>query len=458
MRLAPLFVIVLAACAVETSAPVVVEPVSLATWCADAIQIAHERGTQCHGATYASDPEYMNLSLERTCRSVEPAIAAGRVTFDGLAAARCLASARSSLALGCRWNLEAFDHPVCGEVFFGTVENGAECLPHDGWGIAPPVECRAGICVGSGDACPAACRARPALGEHCDDGTLRCGAGQRCADGECRTLPGENELCLLGSCGDGLVCLRLEGESRCRPRATPETQCGDDFVCAPFGGMRCVESICEMVLRLGDPCVASYNCPDGLVCRSEPESVEKACRPPATLNESCVEHDACAEGTYCQEFPSDTFPTPARCVRLLAAGEPCERDLVCAIGLWCDTSSRVCTPKIAQGQPCNPVFGHDAQCSPPQTCRADGVCGPAPKRGDACDPDDRRTCSADSVCDRVSSVCVAPPGRGEPCNPNSDYPCAGADHCRCVEDGCDRESGIGPHVCVEIDPFVESCR
>ena len=133
-------------------------------------------------------------------------------------------------------------------------------------------------------------------------------------------------------CGTGLVCRKVEGSSRCEPRATDGTTCGADN--------ECVSALCvnTSIALIGSSyfCIGSTppsqegqhracstyepvttriaDCPGSLVCRPyyfDPTSIlkEERCEPPAHLGETCFEDDDCGVGLVCLDASGLTTGT-----------------------------------------------------------------------------------------------------------------------------------------------------
>lgn len=213
---------------------------------------------------------------------------------------------------------------------------------------------------------PAVCRSPPAVGDPCFSG-LPCAEGAVCAidafpNGTCASLPGEDEPCIDGSCGEGLYCaFATEGGDLCRARGAAGDDCLN--VGAPFDGA----------------------CRDGLFCANAGECVEPG-----------------GEGDPCSSFSTES----------------------CRDGFWCDRASGTCTAaQGGDGDPCNPLAAES--CAGDLTCHCEAndwnqcgavsreqvatdVCRPVRPAGAECFRD--QECGLDAFCDRVDPDSATAPG------------------------------------------------
>lgn len=141
----------------------------------------------------------------------------------------------------------------------------------------------------------------------------------------------------------------------CLPGCTDDTDCPTDRICNPTGGGRCFDPTAS----LGDPCVASSDCPDGGGCASERRSgypggmcigfgCDEAantgcpgdfqCAPGPHGSGRCL--DGCAVDTDCRDgyacLPMESSPD-----RLVCA-PACTSDTQCTDGRTCDTAAGTC--------------------------------------------------------------------------------------------------------------------
>ncbi len=434
-----------------------VTSVALEVWCAESESLNAARSAQYYGEWWASNPTQQQMAAERACLMTAPSIGAGRLGYDGLAAARCLEEARLRVAEGPAWVLDIFGHESCSKVFKGNVGTGEIC--DNGSHSHGQEECADGTCILELGACAPTCHAAVAVGERCTINfqTLRCAGNLPCSDGVCKSLPGLGEACVLGRCEEGLVCINSNNTGdRCEVRATPETGCSAERYCMQVGGVRCVDGVCRLQLREGDPCVAYYNCPADTVCRRiDGVSDSKVCSLPGLHGEDCFADLDCGSDGWCRSADTDVGGVPGTCEPRLGSGANCGRHNQCEASLWCHygLETPVCSPRSVLGDSC---IGY-LHCIDGLLC-SQGVCRVPPKLGDSCDFLDPQTCSTDTVCGE-SGRCEPPAGLGQPCNPRGNFPCVGAASCECRSaDECDHGAWQGPYVCAaQRDSILTEC-
>ena len=331
--------------------------------------------------------------------------AAGRLSYDPVAAARCVG------ALGC---VSAFDAnrllgshstrddgaaspSVCGQVFRGNLAAGKPC--------EDDAECATGRCWG----CPGVCTAAAAAkGDSCD-AVLPCADGLYCVNqhcvpfrprhaGEsCSTLRGDLALDAL-ECDAGLYCaLDQRGQTgQCVALKAPGTACTWADQCSEW---RCVAGKCADKLladTLGKPCTnlasgPGMDCRFGEVCVTYPWTSTGICAP-NTGPWPCGAA-LCPAGTLCASA------TPPTCLVPGQPGESCAVNPLCTHGCGADK-------KCAAWKPCK-TPNHVGW------CEADYATYALP--GDACKT--KNDCwwqvniameCTDGVCARVNPACAYP--------------------------------------------------
>lgn len=278
----------------------------------------------------------------------EPALAqavdAGRVRYDGTAAAACRQRARTT----CDTTRRPWD---CDGVFTGTMGQGEPCTMN--------VECRGGLwCDSSVGTCPGVCAPQRADGAAATS-SVQCTSGWlgETPDGgtACAPPPGLGDPCLGELCRPGLACL----DGRCVEPVAAGGAC-DARLCA-FGSM-CVAGRCTAWAKRGEACAAQFfpvdagspPCQLGLACRAG------VCGDALRAGESCREEpNRCEGGARCS---LSTF----LCQRLGAAGAACASvadcdRLACIDGL--------CRMGEVAGAACDAAH----PCVPGLAC-TDGVC------------------------------------------------------------------------------------
>jgi hypothetical protein len=163
--------------------------------------------------------------------------------------------------------------------------------------------------------------------------------------------------------------------------------------------------------------------------------------------------EPCDTNTECQPSLRCGGTCPATCFLPSAAGEACDSAGQCARGLYC-TGSGVCTPRVADGEPCqigmeNPCHG-TAQCQPTNDGTG-SICTPIALvgEGEECGREPWRACAPGLACVRKSErdpeVCVLRAEPGGDCWVGEEDSCP-------VGQWCSTASGdpnpIGPGKCL----------
>ncbi|MSP93024.1 MAG: hypothetical protein EXR79_14690 [Myxococcales bacterium] len=304
-------------------------------------------------------------------------VASGKLTYNGAAAAACLA-----LAVEHCDELDFVDGPpICQTVFKGNAADGAAC----GFNV----ECASNYCF-SKENCPGLCKKRVALGGKCGDDD-KCVAGVVCFGGLCvaDTPKDAGADCDPVKCKPGLYC---SSKAKCAPLNKIDAPC--DIVGACTAGLQCIDSgtggLCKPMPKKGEPCTpdalsdASTQCAVGLVCFNDGGEIG-TCEPKTATGGACVNSTQCGGwDVHC------VGPTgKATCQQLSAKGGPC--------------------------QPANVDIGEWSGCLDPWTCSG-GVCIDVPSAGQKCADDLLKSCADDLMCDLVTPKCVPLPGAGEKCS------------------------------------------
>jgi Dickkopf N-terminal cysteine-rich region len=217
-----------------------------------------ERSGAC-GHGQAGDTDCSNLTIEvfpginlrEFTTSVKSAIAGGRVTYDGEAAATCLAAIKQ---LPCRALFGGGGNPLeaCGMLIGKVAAQG---------GCAYPFECASGtVCaLQSGNSYDPTCgndicKPRVAVNQSCT--TAPCSVGDHCSAGVC-THGALNDKCAADNdcdpelfCGTGAVCVATVGKDGA---CTTDRMCAGNLLCvgehlSPAAGK------CADVTAVGAPC------------------------------------------------------------------------------------------------------------------------------------------------------------------------------------------------------------
>lgn len=274
------------------------------------------------------------------------AVDAGRVRYDGKAAAQCRQRARTT----CDTSRRAWD---CDGVFTGTKAVGEAC--------ALNAECRSGLwCDASVGTCPGVCA--PVRG-----------------DGEAATASVQ--------CASGWVGELADGGTACAPPPGPGDACIGQL-CRP--GLSCVDGLCVTPVAAGGACDGGP-CVFGAVC------VAGACTAWAKRGEACA----------AQFFPVDAGSPPCQlglacrsgvCGDALRAGESCrEEPNRCEGGARCSLSTFRCERLGGPGAACTSL----SECD--RLACIDGACSRGEPEGAACDG--AHACVPGFVC--TNGVCAA---------------------------------------------------
>lgn len=303
-------------------------------------------------------------------------VAAGKLTYDGQAAADCLAQAK----MHCD-DLDFVDGPVvCTKVFVGKAAPGSPCKFN--------VECASDFCPSS-DTCPGVCTKRKALGASCGDAD-KCEPGAVCSGGVCVAdiAKGAGAACNPLKCQKGLYCTSKE---KCAPLVKLGGACDIVGACEP--GAQCIDTgsggVCKPMPKDGEACSpdvlsdAATQCATGLVCFNDGSEVG-TCTPKVPIGGTCTNTSHCGGwDVHC------VGPEGAKTCQLLSGkGGPCQAG--------------------------DFTFGEWAGCLEPYTC-AKGVCADIPGLGQPCADDLLKACADDLMCDIFNNVCIAMPGLGETC-------------------------------------------
>jgi hypothetical protein len=228
--------------------------------------------------------------------SLVVSINAGRIRYDGRAAAACI---QALAALGCNLGDRSDDAapPACASAFMATVTVGGTCYLDD--------DCVSGNCSGKAcslpvDCCPGTCAAGPRVP------TVPVG-------GSCYP-PGDS-----GNCAEGTYCDNMNA------------------------GGTCVTGV-----GLGQPCdpdvVKSAGCQPPGLCRSSQSALGGTCMPPPAEGQSCEPGGALCNSSL------DYCSNAGTCVPRLAVGMPCPDRVGCVDYAVC--SSGTCISKIRPGEAC----------------------------------------------------------------------------------------------------------
>lgn len=322
---------------------------------------------QTHPGTYGTCTDLLSRSRIANLGSFEASIDAGRIVYDGAAAATCLAR----IGLSCTpLDVAGRVEPACNRVFQGAVASGGTCARDE--------ECAgAAYCDMTGaPACGGTCKATVSVGAACNSsnhcandagGTMECtttaqnatahcvlthyvsaDAGEACGDTDvdgddreftscsaglfCRLAAGlQTGTCTVplavgaacvqdvDACEGDAVCVGAPGAQTCRA-ITVMTHVGDAcdepalITCNPLNRLQCVSNVCALVGAgtLGQACrpTMTTDCNAGLYCLEgglQADSCQNLL-PNGTL---CPNGDVSCESGYCDDQTTPASPVCA---------------------------------------------------------------------------------------------------------------------------------------------------
>ncbi len=392
------------------------DPLTLDAFCSGVLDSTLAWLDRCQPGTGYNWPDWGTLYAQ--CQRAPSEIEMGRATFDGQAAARCVAlneAADCKQGPATSYARVSVEHP-CKEVFVGAVPLGAACYA-DALILAD--ECAGGSCRHNAGQCPGKCDVYAQAGGMCDGGgaphcvpPLYCGADKKCI---ARGQLGEACSGQFDSCEAGLSCPYVEGSPyRCVKIAKALGDACDGFRSCPIGS-GCYQGTCIARQPLGAQCAFDIVCVDGLVCApvKEGDVVLSRCRAPFQPGAECLGIEpVCSGGLSCYARPGEAKKT---CQALGSVGTPCDSSK-CQPGLTCNYGGGdTCVTRGKAGDTCNPIPPdaclENLYCLPDQKCHAAG------SLGQACDLRDHRTCQSGGYCFDTGSgaKCVAARTAGQTC-------------------------------------------
>ncbi|HEX2571054.1 MAG TPA: Dickkopf N-terminal cysteine-rich domain-containing protein [Polyangia bacterium] len=294
--------------------------------------------------------------------SYSEALQAGRLGFDGVAAAKCLAYYR---APRCSLDAENIDnYNACGRLYRPAVRDGGTCKIN--------TECRSNICNAFGPpGCPGVCAATAGCNRlSCYEDEF-CGSSGACALRGALGEPCDAQLG-LDVCQAGLVC---QG-STCSVPAKENDSCTAREQCA--AGLFCdlTSNTCKPRLAIGDACASQESCQDGLLCTATTSPpTAGVCKPTLDFPSACDPDLATAPALCPVHAECDT--NTRQCVERLAPGASCATESCQMIIFYCDESTLTCQEPLDPGATCTPPSSSDPTHNP---CGASGQCDPATRK------------------------------------------------------------------------------
>jgi hypothetical protein len=231
--------------------------------------------------------------------SIQAAVDAGKLTYDGDAAEDCFDGIESS---SCTRDAELIS--ACDKIFKGTVPDGGACA-FDGECVSD--NCNLTDCTMA--CCPGTCapaRPVPAIGQQC---SFDCVEGAYCgSDSTCQaTLPKGAACDDAFACDRGLYCAGTTGTTAGTCSVLPNTGQPCTTTCAAIGD-RCNAGTCTAVGLLGDACTADqdcsffYDCDETMHCAEEVEPTRMPNGSPCDSSTDCQSH-YCGNDGMCSDVP-----------------------------------------------------------------------------------------------------------------------------------------------------------
>lgn len=262
---------------------------------------------------------------------------AGRVRFDGVGARKCIESAATCGLQACS--------PVVGQVDVGgECHSSLECVPSAWCSGGCPGTCVPRLAPGTTAPTWAAC-ASETSSPLADGGWLcqslvgfsqscgpqaQCDVGLECVGGQCQSLAGVGQPCLMTGCGPGLLC----SKGKCVARPARGESCSAGLSCQR--GLACRAGVCGSALEVDESCAGNENnCGKDLQCNPS----ARLCEPRGTAGHVCTSWFDCAMGLACSKT--------GVCIAQRSIGEACASSDECVLGLACvsgQCQAAVCGP------------------------------------------------------------------------------------------------------------------
>lgn len=239
--------------------------------------------------------------------------------------------------------------------------------------------------------------------------------------GVCSPVNGEAPHGTRASCSPFAVCVYdpTKGSSACATACTADASCESGSYCVNPG----TTGTCAPKKADGAGCTASNQCTsgfcvDGVCCKSSCTGQCDSCAEASSLG-TCIPVDGMPRGTR-------TACTAPYACSAGACATSCTKDAECATGRACDTASKTCVPKKANGASCTGSSQCiSGQCVDGTCCNTDctsacfacdlagtaGTCSPIPE-GSA--PHGTRTCAPYALCG-AAGACKASCTSGADC-------------------------------------------
>jgi hypothetical protein len=402
--------------------------IGLSDYCSGIAELYFDFLSNCYGATDypASARDGFVANTLGRCLEVEPSVEAGRLAFDGVAAAACLAELEAAdTCTPVDFLLRA---PACTALFSPQTAVAQDCYKDATLHftvIGATSECQAGYCAA--DQCPGTCEPWLEEGEACAVG--QCGPDLACVEEACAPRRGEGEECPQeDACQDGWTCIG----NVCRVPSQPGDSCYGELCSL---GFNCIEGECWAKVEDGHVCTWRYDCSDDGRCLDRdgdgPRGLE--CGPIGELGDSCNQPVDCGPDLYCEREGLMV----GTCESRLPLSAECDTDS-CEAGAWCNYFAGLCQAVGEEGDDClaGSMPGPKRACAGDLLCMSDGQCHPVGDVGDACHVRQAESCVEGTFCSRDGAVCAELAGMDEYCNPFLPQPCTGELGCLCTGVEC----------------------
>lgn len=298
------------------------------------------------------------------------AVKAGKATYDGAAARKCVEAIRNQSCTGSNSAVDV----ACEKVFTGTLADGSRCIT-DAECLASSFCAKPAATAGA-----ASCDGTCVPGGTLCDNDSQCSGGQLC-DTTTMSTATSNGTCVTpiqpgatgapcgtnNACRDGLWCSRAATPATCMPLGQAGASCDGNLLAGCAAGLICVPSddgatsSCLTDARKGEPCQALYQCGgffSTLVCDETAHACVDAPAAGPCAGTGLGLHVCDFRTSYCDL----SQPTPT-CMPFKASGASC--DPTGASGSECGTSSgTLCQTTAAGGTSGTCVTTPPAACTP----------------------------------------------------------------------------------------------